>query len=552
MRGHPQHLGHAEAVSPVDAPLRERLDRLDRARRRSLVAVALGWTLAGVLLGLNLAVGADAGWDLSAGVRIGLATAALLGSLVVITWCIQTWRRASDLRTTAQRLEQREGRGDGVWLTAVELSPAPGSHPAPGSDLAPGRDFAPGSEALRRRAVERGAVALRAVPNDTLVDRPALRRALVSLAVVVLFTVASVGRFERAWQFGMPRWVTPWRDVPAYTPLDFAMNLDPNPTIAAGPATVHLQLSHVDPEANLPTDVTIVWRTADGVTAEAPMRLPDLEPDLGSFTHHWSQVDDALSFVIRTPLGRSERFELTPRPPEPEADAHADEAEAEAIGPASVSMREVVASIADTQPSRTELVERVEVAADRERDLDAEDARPPLAKALRDAADTGSDLAGQLVTLTATRGADLGQPAAVAEALQAWADAARRLAQARMSPARNTNAASPVARSDALREADERLLQALDTLAAAYGLTGLGGGGSPPLTDPPEAQTATDPLDPLLTPPPALRDDLNAPARVLGELQDVPLEYRELAAAYFRRLAEGNAFPSSQTEYEPR
>ena len=459
---------------------------------------------------------------------MALLCAAGVLSLAAAVFVWRRARRMRDFHRPAAEIDRRLGRADGRGLIGWELA---GDSPA-------------GSEPLKQRAVALAAIDAASLPDDALVDRTAVQHRRRIATLLIAAVLLSMAGFPRVWRSTVPQWVAAWHDHPPHTLIDFHFTVTPPLPEVGDKVRVTARLTHSVAGRSAPAEAVIRW-VAAGQTLASPMhREPQAsDPSTATFQHDWPSLRDSIRFCIVTAQGQSRWRTIHLRPAERAETTARDDAAFAAAG-------RLIAQALTTQPSRSALAEGDAPAGDESQTGQEESGRNDAAgrsAELRRAADTAEALAAALTTEAAALPDEAEALSRLAQALQAWADAARRAAaeppsvQPAPAPPNARSAAAPADSIDSnkspseLAEANRSLLATLGSWGQS-GSAGRGVGGEPAeeqVSPPPLSQgdSISNPLDGRD------REAELVPAAFIDELQDVPLPYREWAAAYFRKLA---------------
>ncbi len=268
------------------------LERAGQLRGTSEMVRAGAGALAALLAAVLVAVLADAviGFD-SWALRI-IDVALLAAVIVAIVSIVRAGlRNRYDPRRIARLLETSLGIGDSRLINAVELSGA----------------AAAGSASLREMAIDLGDAAAAQVKPSSVIDRRALKHALIGAGCVVAVLLSSWAAMPRLFATVLPRYVSPGSDLPTFTLLQFNVGVDPQRIYFGKPANIHASLT--SPFA-LPEIATAVFDVGDGRRE----RIAMIRSDTGQFVLAIDRAEQSRRFYIDTPQGRSDWQTLTVLP----------------------------------------------------------------------------------------------------------------------------------------------------------------------------------------------------------------------------------------------
>ncbi len=289
-----------EASHPADGVPAERLFaylREANSLHRAWAVGAAGLRGAGVLLAAVLiAVVLDASFAFGPTglVIVDLLLLSLLAGMAM-RLPIVAWRRRFRARRVAVDLERALGLESSELISAVDLA----------GDAPPSA-----SAALRVQAVRRADELADTLPAGAAVDRGELGRAVRLLGLTVAVLAVAYVSFPRVFHAVVPRLMEPHADHPPYTPLRFAVTIEPEPVIQGRGATIRVTLDG----PTLPEQATLVWAERE----RPPQRAPLLRSaatggeadDRRHFVLRLDRVEVSRDFYVDTAEGRSRRHTL--------------------------------------------------------------------------------------------------------------------------------------------------------------------------------------------------------------------------------------------------
>jgi len=357
----PASLGKAAVIGEgfhTPASTRQLQSVLRSASQRWRSATLIGLVFVGLAVWiavLLIAVTLDASFGFP-GWALALIDAALIavaaGGVVAVLRGVARTRH--DARRVAVAMEQHGQAPPSQLINAIDL----GHTPTPKNPMSlkktnagekptsPSRD-ALLSPTLRHLAIEQGENAATQLDPGVLVNRVVLRRAAAAAALAVAVILVSALGMPRVFSAVGPRLLSPWADLPPYTPLRFEVAVGPETIHVGKPAAIEVTLTLPDTLAPLPSQATIVFVSETNEKLTAPMHRTFREGDASPashaasphplstsaasdrsasdrntapaiyiiptrFSYRFERLDAPVTFYIDTPDGRSKRYTVTP------------------------------------------------------------------------------------------------------------------------------------------------------------------------------------------------------------------------------------------------
>lgn len=281
--------------------LRARIELALAGVERGLVGALWQWLALVVLVVIT-----DVVWPISEPFRAVVAVLLLVGAVRVLLRCIpaRAVRRAS-AEGLAREVEERCNLLHNPLIAAVQLQAA---------SAATGPEDV--SALLRGRLADRGEAAARASAESRLVNRAARRTSHLALGAAIAFIAVAAAMAPRQIDAVAMRLIDPFGDHPPYTPLTFAVTIEPagGELVYGETAEVRVQIAG----GNVP-HADLVLRTPG--RESTPIARIAMEREARSGTDPHSQlfravapdVREAIELMIETPGGRSKWIEIVPR-----------------------------------------------------------------------------------------------------------------------------------------------------------------------------------------------------------------------------------------------
>lgn len=192
------------------------------------------WALPLVALGLVIV---DAAIQLPGWARAALGATVMAMALWVVVALLWPGRAGRlSVLGAARLLEDQLGLRDNALVNALQLRTA----------LVSGDGV---TAALAERVMDHGVEVVRASEGERVVDGRRAVRAWVFVLGAVAVVMVSVAAMPRVWGAGVPRYVDPFGDHPAWSPTKFRVDVSPREVLAGDDATVTVRLTGKIPEA---------------------------------------------------------------------------------------------------------------------------------------------------------------------------------------------------------------------------------------------------------------------------------------------------------------
>jgi hypothetical protein len=257
--------------------------------RANQMATGLGRGFA-VLLGVALlAVALDAVLALPAVAR-AVVSLAWVGLLLygLIRWVWEPWRHEFNQNQVARRVEVRVGIADNALINAVDFSAM--------SDTAVSRQ-------LVHQVIQRGnELSVRTAVTQITSFGSWFRWLLVGL-LLLTFGLAMHLTVPALFSRVLPRYLQPFANHPAFTTLQFTIQVDPQPVYQGASATVAVAISGFW----LPPQADLEFIAQDGQTSSV---VPLTTLEKGRFEVRLSDCQATQWARVVTPTGQSDPFEI--------------------------------------------------------------------------------------------------------------------------------------------------------------------------------------------------------------------------------------------------
>ena len=216
-------------------------------------------------------------------IDIGLGCLSFCGLLYLISLA---YKNRFDSRRVARLIEQRSGITNSSLINAVDFHSEP-TH---------------GSSALLAQTIRTGDAAAATLEAPQVVSlRPATRAFgwLMALSLAILICFAATPRFFVG---GFLRLIDPQGNHPAFSLIQFDVQITPEEIVSGASATIEVNLSG----SYLPTQANVIFVDE----ANASTQLPMLVRGKNEYALEIARVDQSRQFFIDTPKGRSKVYDL--------------------------------------------------------------------------------------------------------------------------------------------------------------------------------------------------------------------------------------------------